>query len=169
LRLLVSMNGAAPVFGVRLEVLPPLALALPQHLRVEFLLDLDVGRSGASYATPGSFGGQTVDVSSWTFELVPGARLSWRGVESQPGLALFAQAGLGAAMAMVSTRTAAPFMGPQTTRSQVGAGVVRLSAGLSWELGQRLQLFGEPVGLSFYSGEGQGVGLSVLFGAALRI
>jgi opacity protein-like surface antigen len=101
-----------------------------------------------------------VSCSLKTFEIVPTARLRYQIL---PQLSLYADAGLGLAIASASVTIA----NVSSSASATG-GVFRLTGGVLYQIGQRLYLVGEPLGMNFYFYDGSSFHFSILGGVQYR-
>ncbi len=165
----LDSKAAATSFGLRLEAsrpLKPLSPAVELQLFIPFTVAY-WGRTD-SLTIPGilpMFG--TVEAKALWFAAVPSARFAFR-LPGAPRLGLYADGGLGLAASFGKTTTDVIYQG-RTVNGDTGvAAVIRLAAGGSYAMNDRLRLTFEPFGFDFHIGSGAST-LSVLVGAAWRL
>ena len=107
----------------------------------------------------------TTDDTVWLFEATPSARLI---LPVGPGFALHAEAGVGLALTRVTHIEDEQFIGHTTERKLVLAPTVRFALGLTYKLGERLDVVFQPVALARRS-SADGATFSALWGLSYRL
>jgi hypothetical protein len=107
----------------------------------------------------------TTDDAIWLFEAVPSARLV---VPVAPGFALHAEAGIGLSLTSETHAEEQVFVGHTSTRKLVLAPAIRFAVGLTYRIGDRLDVVMQPLALARRS-SGDGATFSALWGLSYRL
>jgi hypothetical protein len=107
----------------------------------------------------------TTEDTTWLVEAIPSARLI---VPVAPGFALHAEAGAGLAVTFETHVEDQTFVGRTRERKLALAPVVRLALGLTWRLGDRLDLVMQPITFARRSSSDHAT-FSALWGLSYRL
>jgi hypothetical protein len=107
----------------------------------------------------------TTERNAWVVQVAPTARLR-RALA--PGLAVFADGGLGLGLAWDETVDDQAFVGRTTTRRATVGLLLRLGAGVAWDATERLRLVFHPVAVSVELGSDWSA-FTPSFGLAFRL
>lgn len=107
----------------------------------------------------------TTDDAIWLFEAIPSGRLV---VPVAPGFAVHAEAGVGLSLTSENHVEEQDFVGRTATRKLVLAPAIRFAVGLTYRIGDRLDVVMQPLALARRS-SGDGATFSALWGLSYRL
>jgi hypothetical protein len=107
----------------------------------------------------------TTDDAIWLFEAIPTGRLV---VPVAPGFAVHAEAGVGLSLTSERHAEDQPFVGRTSTRKLVLAPAIRFALGLTYRLGDRLDVVMQPVALARRSSADRAT-FTALWGLSYRL